>query len=559
MAEVTTTANRMLHCLHELGVGYVYGVVGREADSIMFDECDDIEFILTRHEANAGFMAVAMARFTGMPQVCFSTLGPGSTNLATAMATAMLDRYPLICIAAQIEIHERAYNFAHQCVDGVSINSPVAKFSYEMAPGDDIAAILREARRLSLASPAGPVFISIPNDILKQQADETGTFAASLDRASAPSAEFAEPEALARAAAVLNESEQPLLVVGDAALRAGCAEEIAALAHRCSIPVVSSYSGKGALSPEDPLYYGPITPHMDAVLEYPALGEVFSPVDSLLLVGYDIAEHLLPAVWRQGKEKTVIRLAEYENPTPHHIEPDLDLVVASLREALRGISEQVEPRSDRHSVEELARHMGRMEADRTPHEAGLLPQQVIGVLNHHYPDYILCNDVGYHRHISALFFRANRPLDFVTSAGLSSFGTGLPFGIGAKLANPGRDVVVVAGDTGFHSSGAELETAARLGLKLTILVYQNSKAGLIERYQQLGHGRVNPKVLQYNRVDFAALARANGCQGLTISEIGQLEGALKDADSFGGPTVIELPIEYPNNYINDFTKNFHKR
>jgi N2-(2-carboxyethyl)arginine synthase len=556
MQPTESTALRMLNTLSQLGIRKIFGIVGREADSIMFDECPDIDFVLTRHEANAGFMALAMSRFTGEPQVCFSTLGPGSTNLTTALGTAILDRYPLICIAAQLETYEVEYNFAHQCVDGVSINRPVTKYSYELVPGDDIAVILRTAFKIATAAPAGPVFISIPNDILKQNV-LIATSASDLIGKDQPGS--GDERKFTQAATMVNASVQPLLVVGDAALRGGCANEIAAIARRCGIPVVSSYAAKGVLPPGDPLDYGPITPHMDAVLQYPALDEVFAPVDVLLLVGYDIAEHLSPAVWSQGVAKTVIRLAEYENPTPRHIQPDLDLVVGSLRESLASIGRLLDVRTGRHSTAGLNDHIRRMTADRTVHTGTLRPEQVIGLLNEHYADYILCNDIGHHRHVSALFFRANRPLDFLTSAGFSSFGTGLPFGIGAKLADPHRDVVVVAGDTGFHSSSSELETAVRLGLKLTILVYQNCKAGLIERYQQLGHGRVNPKVLEYARVDFAALARANGCQGLAAETVDQLKFALGKADEFEGPTVIEVPINYPNNYINSFTKNFHKR
>lgn len=347
----------------------------------------------------------------------------------------MLDRYPLICIAAQIETHERAYNFAHQCVDGVSISRPVAKYSHELRPEDDIAAVLHEAFAAATASPPGPAFISIPNDLLKQTAlvDEAALARAAEDQGHQQRPSLPQPAELRRAIEILNSADQPMLVVGDTALRQGCTDEITTIAHRCGIPVVSSYAAKGALAPDDPLYYGAITPHMDAVLEYPALEEVFAPADALLLIGYDIAEHLLPAVWSQGKAKTVIRLADYENPTPEHIQPDLDLVVGSLLDTVTAIGAELAVRPERHSAAGLRAHVEHLAAERTTHESGLLPQQVLGVVNDHYPDYILCNDVGYHRHTSALFYRANQPLDFLTSAGLSSFGTGLPFGIGAKL------------------------------------------------------------------------------------------------------------------------------
>lgn len=145
------------------------------------------------------------------------------------------------------------------------------------------------------------------------------------------------------------------------------------------------------------------------------------------------------------------------------------------------------------------------------------------------------------------------------SAWLSSFGTGLPLVIGAKRANPERTVVVLAGGTGFHSSSAELETAAWLGLKMTIIVYENCKAPLIERYQHPGHVWINPWVLQYMRVGFASLTAANGCLGLAAEAPDELWAALKQADDFTLPTVIELPIDYPNNCNNAYTNSFHER
>lgn len=555
------TAKRMLRTLSESGIKRIYGIVGREANSITFDEVPELDFVLTRHEADAGFMAIAESRYSGGPQVCFATIGPGSTNLVTAMATAMVDRYPLICISAQLETYEVAYNNAHQCVDGASICRPVAKLSYELDPADDIAAVIEQAIQVATSAPAGPVFLSIPNDVLKAPAVVDGTSRAlsQLPASSADRPRELDRAEIAAAAQLIDDASQPLIVVGDAAVRNGAATQIAAFAHGHGIPVVSSYAATGAMPSDDPLYYGPITPHIDSFIEYPALDEVFGPADTLLLVGYDVAEHILPWVWTRGLPKKVIRLAEFPNPAPERVPTDLDLVVPDLAEAMRELDRMTATRKEPHDVSGLAGHMRSIAQDHTPPAAGLRPEQVVCRVNEYFgEDYILCNDVGFHRHMSALFFSARNPLDFMTSAGLSSFGTGLPFGIGAKFARPEREVVVIAGDTGFHSSGAELETAVRFGLKLTVIVLQNAKSGLIERYQQMGHGRVNPDVLEYRPVDFARLAEANGAQGLHADSIEKLSDALKLAGDHQGVTLIEVPVDYPNNYLNDFTVDPHK-
>jgi N2-(2-carboxyethyl)arginine synthase len=552
-------SEQILRYLELKGISKIYGIVGRESASILFNECPGIDFVLTRHEFSAGVIATSVSRFTSSPQVCFSTLGPGSTNLMTALATAALDHYPLIGISAQIETHELNHYYAHQCVDCVSMARPIVKFAYEIRHPREILGTLKRAFDICMTEPLGPVFISIPNDILQQDAVDINW----LELADYPvmSAGAVYPDnqlRLEQAISILDHSSQPLIAIGDAALKAGASSDIIKLAHTYNIPVVTSYSAKGALPPDDPLNYGAITPHMDALLEFPALKTIFDPVDCILLIGYDLVEHLMPAVWQGGHRKKIIRVSSYQNNTPIALIPDVDIVgpfSTSLKILINsGLSIKIP-----HDISSVRARCSALMADKKEDPNGLLPHQVLSFLNEHYPDYILANDVGQHRHASAIFYRANQPLDFVTSAGLSSFGTGLPLGIGAKLANPNRNVVVIAGDVGFHSNSGELETAVRLKLKMTIVVFVNDKAGLIERYQIMGHGKVNPGVINYGEVDFVKLAEANGCHGIHVKQIKELPDALLMADSYQGPTVIQIPIHYPNRYVNQFSRNYHAK
>ncbi|MGI5996608.1 MAG: thiamine pyrophosphate-binding protein, partial [Saccharomonospora viridis] len=133
----STTAKLLLSRLREHGVEHVFGIVGREAEAILFDEVEGIDFILTRHEFTAGIMADVLARLTNRPQACFATLGPGATNLSTGVATSALDRSAVIALAAQSESHDIFPNDTHQCVDTVGLMRPLTKFAAELArPGD---------------------------------------------------------------------------------------------------------------------------------------------------------------------------------------------------------------------------------------------------------------------------------------------------------------------------------------------------------------------------------------------------------------------------------------
>jgi len=199
----------------------------------------------------------------------------------------------------------------------------------------------------------------------------------------------------------------------------------------------------------------------------------------------------------------------------------------------------------------------RIYSDTNRYPDGILPTQILSTLEDHLGDFILANDIGMHRHVSALFFQPRHSLDFVTSAGLSSFGTGLPFGMGAKIANPSRNVVVLCGDGGFHSNSGELETVVRLGLKILIIVLNNNANGLIRRYQLTGSERkVNPAAVDYHPVNFAMLAEANGCKGFKIQNLDEFKLALQKADAYEGPTLIEVPVYYPDLYINPYSTSW---
>ena len=479
----------------------------------------------------------------------------------------MLDRHPLIAIAAQHETYEVAYNSAHQCIDSVSMAAPITKFSHEVKSVAELLPTLDIALETAMTPPMGPVFIAIPIDILK--ADLNSVLASRQhamtvaqgrprltigdDAAQTPSSDFAK---LLDIVHMLRSCEHPLLVIGDAAARAGHAPRIVSMAEHLNVPVVSTYAAKGLMPQDHPLNYGVITPYMDAILEYPAMDEIFGPVDFMLLIAYDTAEHLYPHLWARGRKKIVARLAEYPSPATSPIF-DID-IVSSLSDAIDIImsSSSASHRSP-YSIARLREHLAKVQEDRSELPSGIKPNLVLQAVNEYLEGHILVSDVGLHRHISALFFRASRPLDFMTSAGLSSFGTGLGLGIGTQLANPDRKVVVLAGDGGFHSSSGDLETVVRLDLSLTILVLNNSASSLIQRYEAIGGHRANPAITHFGSVDFAALAEANGCRGVSAQNFEQLREVLVLAKCNRGPVLVDVQVRYPDLYVNEFETNYH--
>ncbi len=540
-----TIAQRALTRLAEQGVRRVFGVVGREAQSILFDEAEDVEFILTRHEFAAGVMADVSARISGQPQVCVGTLGPGMTNLTTVMATAMLDRSPVLAIAAQSESRDLYPNHTHQCVDNVAVMRPLVKYCAELTAGGSLAPLIDEALAASATELVGPSFLSAPIDLL---AEKDLTSASTVGRATGrqPSAAVLDGQPSVRdVAEVLSRSHRPLIVAGAAVLRAGAVNVLADFAHRHGIAIVTSYSCKGILPDDDPLKVGAVTRYMDGLLTMPALDSIFGSCDLLICLGFDYSEALRPSLWQRGADKYVASVAPYPNHVPAAFRPDVHLEM-DLADFLGEL--------DRHlpsgavwappDLAELRSRKAQLLADTEEHADGIRPEQVISAVNTVIGTGTMVTDIGLYRHHAVLLGRCETPRGFITSSGCSSFGFGLPAAMGAALAGGGQPVILLAGDGGFHSNSGELETLVRLGLPVVAIVMNNQRNGLIELYQELGHQRVSTPETRFGYVDFAGLAAANGCASTYVTRPQDLTPVLRQAVESRKPTVVEVSMSY---------------
>ncbi|MFF9818659.1 thiamine pyrophosphate-binding protein [Streptomyces sp. NPDC014006] len=549
-----TTAHALLKRLHEHGVDKVFGVVGREAASILFDEAEGVDFILTRHEFTAGVAADVLARITGRPQACWATLGPGMTNLSTGIATSMLDRSPVIALAAQSESHDIFPNDTHQCLDSVSIIKPMAKYAVELQRPRDITDLVDSAVSAAMTEPVGPSFISLPVDLLGS------SDGIDLEQPVPPASTPSKPlgavaegwqQRADEAAQLLRSAEHPVLVVGAAAIRSGAVHAIRMLAERLGIPVITTYIAKGVLPQDHELNYGAVTGYMDGILDFPALQTLFGPADVILTLGYDYAEDLRPSMWQHGIEKKTVRVSPTANPVPRVYRPTVDVVtdVLAFVEYLDAATSDA-PAKDRHDITPLRQRVAEFLSDPKNYDDGLRVHQVIDSMNTVMAETArpgegtIVSDIGFFRHYGVLFARADQPFGFLTSAGCSSFGYGIPAAIGAQMARPDQPTFLIAGDGGFHSNSSDLETIARLGLPIVTVVVNNDTNGLIELYQNMGHHRSHDPAVKFTGVDFVALAEANGVEAVKATSREELLSALRKGVELGRPYLIEVPINY---------------
>jgi N2-(2-carboxyethyl)arginine synthase len=539
------TAEMLQRRLHDYGVDHIFGVVGREAAAILFDEVDGLDFVLTRHEFTAGVMADVLSRLTNRPQACFATLGPGMTNLATGVATSALDRSSVIALAAQSESYDCFPNVTHQCLDSVGVMAPIAKFSAQLQPGEDITSLVDSAVLNSTVEPVGPSFLSLPVDLLGSEAADAPADVPACGGQPKMLADPAWQDSVPEVVRLLEQAQHPILIVGSAVIRAGAVDALRAFAERLHIPVVTTYTAKGVLPHDHPLNYGAVSGYMDGILEFPALDHIFGPADLVITLGYDYAEDLRPSMWTRGQHKTVVRVSPSVNPVPSVFRPDTDVVV-DPRLFLGAVDKATADAAAKvpHDLGALRTRIAEFLADPEQYDDGMRVHQVIDCMNSVLENGTFVSDIGFFRHYGVLFANADQPYGFLTSAGCSSFGYGLPAAMAARIARPDQPVFLIAGDGGFHSNSADLETAVRLNLPVVMVVVNNDRNGLIELYQNLGHRRSHAPAVRFKSVDFVQLAEANGCDAVRATDRTSLTAALRKGAELDRPFLIEVPVAY---------------
>jgi thiamine pyrophosphate-dependent acetolactate synthase large subunit-like protein len=539
----------------------MYGIMGREASILTFNTLAEFEFVLTRHEMTAGVVAAAITRFTKKPQVCFGTVGPGITNYMTALGTAALDRNPVIVIVAQIEVPYAIHNDAHQCVDNVSLAKPLAKYVYEIKSSFELKFALESAIKASMTFPCGPSVISIPIDILDSEVEIKSKETVSLNKEILLQSVAHDSEAddlIKKAAEIIKSSKNPLIIVGDAAAKTnGVKQKVRDFSISKNIPILTTYSAKGILEWESELNFGVISLYIDSVVEQKANDFILGTVDTIIFIGYDLCESH-PFVWSSNSvPKTFININSYHNNVHRALKPRVNIIsdmnksIGTLKSCLKGYKNEKVT-----DISNFKNKLNRLLNDKTIYAEGITHPQVINALSKHFNnDYILASDIGMHRHLSSIFYKNNKPENFVTSEGLSSFGTGLSLGMGSKIANPKENVVMIAGDGGFHSNDGDLETVVRLGLKMLIIILNNNCYALIERYQLTGrYLKINKKNTSFGKVDFVMLAKANGCRSGVAKNLKEFNKLLKKYDKVDEPFLIEVPVYYPKYYVNEYSK-----
>ena len=521
---MVTVARLVGDRLREAGVRWVFGHPGGEVIELIegFREAG-LEFVLTRHETSAAFMAEAIASSTGVPGVCVGTLGPGATNLVTGVAHAWLDRAPLLALTGQLPAHRFAIA-THQKLDTSAIYAPITKWRATLTP-QNAAAVTERALRVSLSRRRGPVLIEVPSDVPKQEAVDVA-----LPRFVTDPAFALDADAVRTAAARLAESARPLLLVGMDANEDAVAEPLRRFAEAWCVPVMVGPKAKGVFREDHPLFLGTIEGLGTAYLY-----DYVDTCDLVIMVGFDPVE--FDRDWTA--KARVVHVGPLANDDRYY-GSDVE-VVGRIDDALERLLLAASPQP-KLPLEDLRAFRDAFTARVRPERDGLTAQEVLAALREALPeDALVSCDVGYNKAVSAQCWPAYRPRSFFVSNGLSSMGYGLTSAIGLKLAHRDRAVACVIGDGGLGRVMAEIETAARLGLGILIVVLVDDALSQIKAGQERRGYAVTGTT--FAPTDYVALARAFAVDGTEVRTPDELRAALAGAASLRRPHLLAAHID----------------
>ncbi|CAM3601193.1 acetolactate synthase large subunit [Aeromicrobium ponti] len=528
-------AQLLIKCLENEGVEYIFGVPGEENLDIMDALLDSsIEFIVTRHETNAAFIAGTYGRLTGKPGVCLSTLGPGATNLLTGVANANMDHSPLIAITGQAGL-DRQHKISHQYYDLVSVFEPVTKWNAQVKTTDIIPEVVRKAFRVATKEKPGAAHIDLPEDVAAMEVDSSPL---EMMNHSLPEA---SERVIQEAANLIEKAEHPLILAGMGVERGQAADSLRELVEKTRIPVVHSFMGKGAISWRNELSL--LTAGLSSN-DYITCG--FRESDLIIAIGFDMAEYP-PGNWNPGGRTPILNIDTIEAetdasyPVKHH-------VLGDLNENLQALHKALSPSSRDNKWVANVRDKALNELETFENDSGfpVKPQKIIAdlraVLN---DEDIVISDVGAHKMWMARMYHTYEPNTCLISNGLASMGVAVPGAIAAKMVHPDKKVVAVCGDGAFQMSSAELETAKRLNLPIVILLWRDEGYGLIE-WKQLNEFNRSSHI-KFGNPDFIQLAHSYGFEAIEIQNTGELKPALEKAVEMNKPVLIDCPVDYSEN------------
>ncbi|HHY06333.1 MAG TPA: biosynthetic-type acetolactate synthase large subunit [Clostridia bacterium] len=533
-------AEILVKCLEKEGVEVIFGYPGGAALEI-FDalhQSKQIRTILVRQEQGAAHAASGYARTSRKTGVCLATSGPGATNLITGIATAHMDSIPLVIITGQVP-SQMVGTDAFQEVDITGISEPITKHNYLVKEAEQLPRIVKEAFYIAGSGRPGPVLIDIPKDVSVALVEYKECKSVNL-RGYKPNL-IGHKGQIKQVLKSLKKAQRPLICAGGGVISAQAEKELLYLAETLNIPVVNTMMGLGSIPREHPLSLG-----MLGVYGLAKANLAVQSCDLLIALGMRFDDRVTGDVEKFAPQAQIIHIDIDSAEIGKNVHADIPLV-GDLKIVLKQIFEELE------QEKKEAWWLNLQEVEKTTvkaveEEEDLTPGEVIMALNKILSEEtIITTDVGQHQMWSAQSLSFKKTRTFISSGGLGTMGYGIPAGVGAQVAFPGRPVVVITGDGSFQMGMPELGTCLAEDLPLKIIIVNNQALGMVKQLQdhycEGRHVAVHFKKMP----EFRYLAKAYGALSLRVEKRKDLLENLERFIHHSGLVILEIMLSAHHN------------
>ncbi len=539
--------------LQEEGVDTIFGYPGGTVTDL-FDELyktENIDLVLPRHEQGLIHEAEGYAKSTGRVGVCLVTSGPGATNIITGLADAHYDNVPLVCFTGQVPL-SLIGNDAFQEVDIVGMTRSVTKYGVTVRNRADLGRIIKMAFYIARTGKPGPVLVDIPKDI--QTASGPSEYPQKVDIRGYKINDTVHVGQLKRAYKLLKSAKKPLILAGGGINIAHANANLLKFAETLDVPVVTTIMGKGAIPTKHALYIGNCGMHG----KY-AANKAVSECDVLFSIGTRFNDRITGDLNEFAPKAKIVHIDVDTASISRNVVVDIP-VVADANTALEKLLEWAEPKNTQSWQNQIKiwenENPLAMRRDR-----GLTPQMIMEHINSNFPKAVYVTDVGQHQMWATQYLELDEDSKLLTSGGLGTMGFGLPAAIGAKIANPDKDVICISGDGGLQMNIQELATAVTQEAGVIICVLNNYYLGMVRQMQQLFYGkRYSATCLRRRKgcpaeckgpneacppytPDFVKLVESYGGTGIRVEKEEDIDAAFAEARKHKDtPTLIEFMI-----------------
>ena len=525
-----TGAEIVIRCLQEEKVEYVFGYPGGSVLHI-YDELfkqDQVKHILVRHEQAAVHAADGLARSSHRVGVALVTSGPGATNAVTGIATAYMDSIPLVIITGQVPSYYIGQD-AFQEGDTVGITRPCVKHNFLVKDVRELAMTMKKAFYIASTGRPGPVVVDIPKDITAAKCKFEYPQSVAL-RSYNPVVKGHSGQ-IKKAVQLLLGAKRPMIYTGGGVILSNAAEQLTTLTRRLGFPITNTLMGLGGYPATDPQFLG--MPGMHGTVE---ANMAMQHCDVLLAIGARFDDRVIgnPENFASLPRK-IIHVDIDPSSISKRVRVDVP-IVGNVADVLDEMQKLIDAEPGKPGRPQIADWWKEIEGWRAKQcmkytmKDVIMPQYVIEKLYEVTGGQaIVASDVGQHQMWAAQYYKFDEPRRWLNSGGLGTMGVGLPYAMGAALANPDRPIACITGEGSIQMCIQELSTAKQFRLPIKIINLNNRYLGMVRQWQEMFYSSRYSGSYMDSLPDFVKLAEAYGHVGIRIERPEDVEGALRKA------------------------------